>query len=88
MILLKRVELGQETIKSMNEVSQFFGNYEIQWRTSKKCKETNKHQIFNLRAVVSRVCQLLTAALRMNTYLEVLPGKKQKSFLGVDLPEA
>ena len=35
-------------------------------RTPKKCKQTNKHQIFNIRAAVSTFCHLLTAARRMN----------------------
>ena len=67
MKLLKRVELGQETIKSKNEVLPFFVNYEIPWRPPFKCKQTNKHQIFNLRPAITRVCQLLSAARRMNT---------------------
>ena len=67
MKLLKRVELGQETVKSKNEVLPYFMNHEIQWRPPYKCKQTNKHQVFNLRAAVSRVCQLLSAARRMNT---------------------
>ena len=67
MKLLKRVELGQETIKSKNEVLPFFVNFEIPWRPPNKCKQTNEHQIFNLRAAITRVCQLLTAARRMNT---------------------
>ncbi len=67
MKLLKTVELGQETIKSKNEVLPFFVNYEIPWRPPNKCKQTNKHQIFNFRAAITRVCQLLSAARRMNT---------------------
>ena len=67
MKLLKRVELGQETVKSKNEVLPFFVNHEIQWRSLNKCKQTNEHQVFNLGAAVSRVCQLLSAARRMNT---------------------
>ena len=66
--LFKRVELVQETIKTKNEVSQFY--------FSKKGKQTDKHQKCNLRALVSRVCQLLSAASRMNTSWEVLPDKK------------
>jgi len=73
MKLLKRVELGQETIKSKNEVLPFFVNYEIPWRPPYKCKQTNEHQIFKLRAAITRVCQLLSAARRMNTSQEVLP---------------
>ena len=73
MKLLKRVELGQETIKSKNEVLPFFVNYEFPWRPPFKCKQTNKHQIFNLRPAITRLRQLLSAARRMNTSWEVLP---------------
>ena len=65
--LLKRVELGQETIKSKNEVLPFFVNYEISRRPPYKYKQTNKHQIFNLRPAITRVLQLLSAARRINT---------------------
>ena len=75
MKLLKRVELGQETIKSKNEVLPFFVNYEIPWRPPYKCKQTNKHQIVNLRVAITRVSQLLSAAHRMNTSWQVLPGR-------------
>ena len=68
MKLLKRVELGQETIKSKNEVLPFFVNYEIPRRPPNKCKQTNEHQIFKLRAAITRVSQLLSAAHRMNTF--------------------
>ena len=44
--LFKRVELGQETVQSRNEVLPFLWIME----TIKKCKQTNKHQIFNLTA--------------------------------------
>ena len=67
MKLLKRVELGQETIKRKNEVLPLFVNYEIPWKLSYKRKQTNEHQIFNLRAAIIRVCWLLSAARRMNT---------------------
>ena len=70
--LLKMVELGQETIQMRNEVLQFFVNY----GDHKKFKQTNKHQIFNLTAAVSRFSQLLSASRRINTSSEVLPGKK------------
>ena len=73
MKLLKRVELGQETMKSKNEVLSFFVNYEIPWRPPYKCKQTNKRQIFKVRAAITRVCQLLSAARRMTTSEEVLP---------------
>ena len=65
--LVKRVELGQETIQSRHEVLPFFVNYETPLRPSKKCKQPNKHQIFKLRAAVSRFSQLLSASRRMNT---------------------
>ena len=42
MKLFRRVELGQETIKSRNEVLPFFVNYEVPWRPPNKCKQTNK----------------------------------------------
>ena len=61
--LFKRVELGHETIKIRNEVLNFFVNYE----DNKKRKETNKHQIFNLTAAVSKFSQLLSTSRRMNT---------------------
>ena len=67
MKLLKRVELGQETIKSKNKVLPFFVNDEIPWRPPYICQQTNKHQIFNFRAAITVVCQLLSAARRMNT---------------------
>ena len=67
MKLFRRVELGQETKKSINEVLPFFVNYEVPWRPPKKCKQTNKHNIFNFTKAVTRVCQLLSAARRKNT---------------------
>ena len=67
MKLLKRVELGQETIKCKNEVLPFFVNYEIPWRPPNKCKQTNEHQIFNLRAAITKVSQLPSAAHSMHT---------------------
>ena len=66
------MELGQETIQSKNEVLPFLWIME----TIKKCKQTNKHQIFNLKAAVSRFSQLISTSRRMNTSWEVLPGKK------------
>ena len=79
------MELGQETMQSRNEVLQFFVNYETPWRPSKKCKQTNEHQIFNLTAAVSKSSQLLSASFRMNTSYEVLPGKKPISHRAVFL---
>ena len=73
MKLLKRVELGQETIKSKDEVLPFFVNYEIPWIPPFDCKQTNEHQIFNLRPAITRVSQLLSAARSMITSSEVLP---------------
>ena len=89
--LFKRVELGQETIQSRNEILPVFVNY----GDHKQCKQTNKHQLFNLTAAVSRFSQLLSASRRMNTSSEVLPDKKpilhRVFFLTLywaDLPEA
>ena len=67
MKLLKRVELGQETIKSRYKVLPFFVNHEIPWRPPNKYKQTKKHNIFNFTKAVTRVCQLLSAACRKNT---------------------
>ena len=39
--------------KVIYKISLFLVNYGTLWRQSKKCKQTNKHQIFNLRAAVS-----------------------------------
>ena len=44
-------------------------NYWTLWWPSKKSKQTNKHQIFNLRAAVSRVCNLWSAAF----YVQYFP---------------
>ena len=71
--LVKRVELGQETIQSKNFFLAIFSEL---WRPAKKRKSTNKHQIFNLTAAVFRFSQLLSASRRINTSLEVIPGKK------------
>ena len=71
MTLFKRVELGQETIKSLNEFLPISVIYEILWIPSKKCNQTDKHQIFVLRAEVSRFCQLLSAARRITPLISV-----------------
>ena len=76
MTLFKRVELGQENVQSKIEILPFSLNYEISWKPSKKCNHTNKHMILILRAEVSRFCQMLSAARRMNTSQDVLPGRR------------
>ena len=76
MARLKRVELGQETLQSENEVLPFSVNYEIPWMPSKNCNQTNGHQIILLKSELSRLCKLLSAARRMNTFYEVLLGKR------------
>ena len=67
MKLLKMTEPGQETITSMNEVLYFFVIYEPPQGPSNKRKQTKKHNIYDLRAAASRVCQLLSSARHMNT---------------------
>ena len=43
----KRGELGQQIWQSKIEFLPFSVNYESAWRLSKKCNQTNEHQIFN-----------------------------------------
>ena len=75
--LFKRLEIGQETIQSKNEVffSPFSLNCEISQQQSKKFNQTKKTKII-VRADVSRLCQLLSAARRINIFEEALPGER------------